>query len=329
MTRNGQPIYVTHDSTSEQTDEALPLLRVPAAELYRALLAEGPRPVTSLDEGDPRLTELLRHRFVSVVGDELWAVAPDRAVRIAMAEWRDETTAALERLLASTTELEQLQESWDRRQAPADRLVTLLTDPDVVGSVSADLMFEAKREVLTFSTGRTRHHPARVVAPPAEMVERGVEFRAVWETACWERPDGPVNAARCLEAGSRIRLTPTLPTKMVLADDTAALVALTPMGADGALLVRSTVLVAAFRRLFESVWERAVPCPGLEGSDADAVARTIVRLLATDMPDAVIARRLGISDRTLRRHISGLERQWDVSTRFTLAVAAQRRGWLD
>ena len=314
--------------------EGLPLLSEEAAALYQRLLQAGPQPIKGdARPSDAALRELLDRHFAMASTTAVSAVEPERALRLALASWRDETAQSLDRLLVSAAALERLQELWEQKAGPAGKLVTLLTDPDVIGSVSADLTLEAKRDVLTFSTESTRHKPASVVPPAGHLVDQGVRFKAVWETACWERPEGPANLARCLRAGSHIRLTPKLPMKMVLVDDLAALVPLTPIGSDAALLIRSHVLVGALRELFEMHWEDAVPCPGSSdelGTDqVSDVGRTILRLLAAEVPDAAIARRLGMSDRTLRRHVSSLQRELNVSTRFALARAAMRRRWLE
>jgi hypothetical protein len=44
--------------------------------------------------------------------------------------------------------------------------------------------------------------------------------------------------------------------KMKLADQTTALLPLTPTGTAGALVVRAPVIIAALREYFELLWER-------------------------------------------------------------------------
>lgn len=56
--------------------------------------------------------------------------------------------------------------------------------------------------------------------------------------------------------------------------------------------------------------------------------RRIMAALATGDTDRTVARRLGISERTLRRWISELESRTGTRSRFGLAVAAMRRGWI-
>lgn len=52
---------------------------------------------------------------------------------------------------------------------------------------------------------------------------------------------------------------------------------------------------------------------------------TILKLMAEGLNDDAIARRLGISTTTVRRHISAIMIRLGVSSRF---AAAQRRGWI-
>ena len=54
----------------------------------------------------------------------------------------------------------------------------------------------------------------------------------------------------------------------------------------------------------------------------------ILRLLAKGHTDAAIARRLGLSGRTVRRIATGLMSRLDARSRFAAGVHAVQRGWL-
>lgn len=58
------------------------------------------------------------------------------------------------------------------------------------------------------------------------------------------------------------------------------------------------------------------------------VQRHILLLLADGTKDSAIARRLGVSERSVRRHVGSLAERAGASNRFTLALAAARLGWL-
>jgi DNA-binding CsgD family transcriptional regulator len=98
---------------------------------------------------------------------------------------------------------------------------------------------------------------------------------------------------------------------------------------DVAVVLRHPVVVPVMAVIFQSLWDRAVPFvpadpqpPGI----ADEVRRAIVRLLATGAKDEVVARRLGISVRTCRRHIADLMEALGVASRFQAGIEARRRG---
>jgi DNA-binding CsgD family transcriptional regulator len=159
-------------------------------------------------------------------------------------------------------------------------------------------------------------------------VARGVRFRNVYSRAALE-VDGAVEMLQLsTEAGWSCRVYPELPMKMVLVDDRAALLPLGPTGMEGALLVRAPVIVAALRGYFELLWAASVPVEG-EAAKLPPELDQVLRLILTGMTDAAIARHLGISERTVRRHVGALQEALHANNRVTLAAAAVREGWVD
>jgi len=135
-------------------------------------------------------------------------------------------------------------------------------------------------------------------------------------------------------AGEEVRVLPTAPMKLLIADDDAALVPLvaTPQVLDSCILVRPSALLDALSTLFESLWVQAQPyVPSLAGPDADGdltdEERRIVPLLAIGLPDEAIARQLGLGYRTVQRRVQALLTRLGASSRFQAGVLAARRGW--
>ena len=107
---------------------------------------------------------------------------------------------------------------------------------------------------------------------------------------------------------------------------------LTPNGTAGALLIRAPVIITALREYFELLWDRATPLrpqhPAPPDDRLPPAQQKVLELMAEGLNDAAIARRLGISVTTVRRHITAIMDRLGVSSRFAAGAAAQRRGWI-
>ena len=60
----------------------------------------------------------------------------------------------------------------------------------------------------------------------------------------------------------------------------------------------------------------------------EEVRKSILQLMSAGLTDEVIARRLGISARTCRRHIAAIMQELGVTSRFAAGVAAVKAGLL-
>jgi AraC-like DNA-binding protein len=128
--------------------------------------------------------------------------------------------------------------------------------------------------------------------------------------------------------GEEVRVAPSLPFKMLVADRRVALIPLnlTPHRSP-AMLVHSSALLDALYLLFEILWERSLPV-SFDAGGAIAVAEHterlpeeaegMLQLMAAGLNDKKIAAELGISASTLKRRIAETMKALDVRTRFQL-----------
>lgn len=120
--------------------------------------------------------------------------------------------------------------------------------------------------------------------------------------------------------------TNPLPYRMVIIDEAIAVAAGQGTAGRGvAMVVEEPVLVQGLLCLFEATWAaciRATPdSPSLD-------ERSLLERMATGSTDEAIARRLGISDRQVRRRIARLLQRLGAPSRFAAGAEAVRRGWL-
>ncbi|GAA4707687.1 helix-turn-helix transcriptional regulator [Nocardioides conyzicola] len=167
----------------------------------------------------------------------------------------------------------------------------------------------------------------RMVDLVAEVVAQGRRSRAIYPVRALH--DAPEVLAARLAVGEEVRLLPEMPTRLLVVGDSHAIVP-EPLGlADLPLaVVRQRGVVEAMTWWFEELWGRAaVPALAETGPRMD-LRQFLLEQLAAGAHDEQIARKLGISLRTVRRRVSALMTELGADSRFQAGVEAARRGWL-
>lgn len=119
----------------------------------------------------------------------------------------------------------------------------------------------------------------------------------------------------------------------MIIDRSQALVPIDPAdNRKGALYVTEPGILAALLDLFEQAWHTAVPLGATHTEDPrtglTATERELLRLLGSGLTDDAAGQRLGISSRTVGRHMSSIMERLDASSRFEAGIKAAHRGWL-
>jgi hypothetical protein len=141
-------------------------------------------------------------------------------------------------------------------------------------------------------------------------------------------------AKRLIGDGAQIRTLSQVPQAAVVFDHAlAVMITLPDAGREPtARRVRDVNVVRFLVDLFDQLWESATPFTAAEPGYADAaddLQQSLARLMAQGLTDEVVARRLGMSVRTCRRHIAGLLRDLDAVSRFQAGVQAAGRFTVD
>jgi DNA-binding CsgD family transcriptional regulator/sugar-specific transcriptional regulator TrmB len=217
----------------------------------------------------------------------------------------------------------------------ADSGVERLEGVDAVRVRLVELAHRATLEVRTFVPGGAFSAAALEAGRPLDEqnLARGVRMRTVYLDSVRNDPATVEYATWLASLGGETRTVPALPMRMILSDHSTALI---PIDADnsklGALLIRYPGMVRALEELFDMVWESAVPLgappQGLpEEAPTDREA-ALLRMLAAGLTDEGIARKMGVSLRTVRRNTADLQKRLGVQSRFQAGAEAVRRGWL-
>jgi DNA-binding CsgD family transcriptional regulator len=301
------------------------LLSKEALSLYQQLLLSGGGPVD-----DPEIDGLAELRAASMVWESVdlptlvHAVSPSVALHRLLDEWHREATQRhqwLNEQYAWLARLRQLDKPRGDSAEPAGPApgISLHHGRDEIIGLQRDLVLGARKMCLSLET----HHFERTTIYAREP---GVAYRSICPQALLEDDQNRKLVRAAVDSGEEYRVLPALPLRMVIADR-AALVPLSPAGADVAMVVQAPVVVDALIDYFERLWQQAAPVGA--SSDRPAEQRLeVLRLAATGLKDEAIARTLGISTRSVRRHVESLERESGVSNRLGLGIEAVRRGWV-
>ncbi|WP_156754083.1 helix-turn-helix transcriptional regulator [Actinokineospora pegani] len=168
-----------------------------------------------------------------------------------------------------------------------------------------------------------------------EQLGRGeVAYRVVYARASIEDPGRYAqNIQPCVAAGEQARVLPEVPVKLTIVDQQFATVSLPVAEADvnrQLLVVRPSSLLSALVGLFEASWRLAVPLTaGAQAtSPVQPIEQRLLGLLAAGANDDSIARQLGVSRRTVFRHLQRLMDHAGATSRFQLAAHAVRHRWI-
>jgi hypothetical protein len=165
------------------------------------------------------------------------------------------------------------------------------------------------------------------------VLEKGVAMRTVLQHSTRHHLPTRQYAAKVAPLGAEIRTVPIVPRRMIVFDSEVAFVPLEGGRPEqGAAVVKEPAVIDCLMAFFELLWTTAKPYPvGQVDRDSggdDELRQVILEHLAMGFKDDVIARRLGLSVRTCRRHIAALMERLHATSRFQAGVLARERGML-
>jgi DNA-binding CsgD family transcriptional regulator len=169
-----------------------------------------------------------------------------------------------------------------------------------------------------------------LLEPVFSVLERDVPVRLVGPHRSRAGFASRATAKRLVDSGAQIRTVSQVPHAAVVFDRTLAVMLSesAPGEPPTARRVRDGNVVQFLVDLFDQLWEGATPFASEEPGYADALddlQQSILRLMAQGLTDEVVARRLGMSVRTCRRHIAALLQNLGSVSRFQAGVQAAHR----
>ncbi|GIJ48365.1 hypothetical protein Val02_52510 [Virgisporangium aliadipatigenens] len=153
---------------------------------------------------------------------------------------------------------------------------------------------------------------------PGRTVGRGAVTRVLYQHTARHDQGVAAYVKEATAAGAEVRTIDEFPGRLIVVDRDVAFLAVDAERPTVAH-IRHPALVGYFADLFDRAWQRADPyLPHATQNITTPVQKLIIRMLVDGETGRVIARRLGISDRTFAKRITRLKKDYRAHTTFQL-----------
>lgn len=169
-------------------------------------------------------------------------------------------------------------------------------------------------------------HSASIPKHYLERLQEQVVSRTIYEAGSLTSAKKLDDILWCVDQGEQARVAARCPFRMLIADSAEALIFVQdPDDSIYGIRIRAPHLVEVLILVFETFWESGFPItPRISSLGTapvlDPEVIEVLHLLSTGLTDEAIARRLGISQRTVSRRISSALAYFRVDTRFQLGL---------
>lgn len=341
-----QPAIALHAVDTEQTDENL------VATVYRFAATAGG--ITTFDDAASALS--LTH---DEVADAIGQLLSDRLLRRSgpVGDAGDGLLVAVDPEVAAAALVSPMERDIARRREQIDRVkqrteryrtdyacapdrqhlrtgvAHVIGDAEVRGQLDLAVA-RCRTEILILKSGKQDDDGLTgLIELCGPLLERGVAVRII----CLHRSRAELTIRtrlkRLSDAGGQIRTLSHIPRSAVVIDGAEAVLLGDSEGGSTACCLRGDPELLQFLLdLFAHLWDGGAPYDASEsgyGVVADDLQRTIVELMAQGLTDEVVARKLGMSVRSCRRHIATLLQELGAVSRFQAGLNAGRRKMLD
>ncbi|WP_237326580.1 LuxR C-terminal-related transcriptional regulator [Streptomyces sp. CBMAI 2042] len=267
--------------------------------------------------------------------DRLVAVSPEAAQMELLVPLEREILDSRHRLAGFKGQLSAFAAAFERQSRTRAEPVVITGDQDEIELRLLEAAQSCTTEVLVMQPCVARETRELRLARPLvlEALRRGAHGRILYPHTARGDSGTRAHLGELLPAGGLVRTTKEVSDRFLVFDRKTAFIPSGADGEDGEIAVVYDSTVAAFLAgLHARIWESAVDfdsgAAGYAGTMEELKA-TLLSLLASGAKDEVIARRVGMSERTLRRHVATIMQDLSASSRFQAGVLAARTGLVD
>ncbi|WP_158839431.1 hypothetical protein [Saccharothrix deserti] len=244
-----------------------------------------------------------------------------------------EAQGRIERISGEFNRLMAVYKSAVEQRNRKDCLLDTIADPDTAKALVRERIADARKEVLVMfgSEPKSEHRFQAILSADGRPTRDGVRLCVLHQHAARYHPAVQDHAAAITGAGGQVRTIEKLWNDICVVDQEMVFV----FDHSGVVSVSQPAVATSVAALFEQLWSQAKPFQGKSVSRSEGmqlsedVQRAIIYFLAEGLRDESIARRIGVSVRTCRRHIAEVLEQVGAETRFQAGYLTAKLGMLE
>lgn len=316
--------------------------------LYRHLLVAPDDSVPSLasrlglplDAIEDNLTTLAEHRILKArpsAPTGYVALPPDHVLEVLITQEEERLEEQRRALHATREDIPDLVRDYvSQRTTAVGSEVEHLEDPLLVHSRLYQLANDADSWIWGTHLGAALDEnsiEAGLVLDRASSA-RGTRHRMIVSMESLGVPHWDAYLDELVTLQHELRVMPAVPLLCLIFDGQHAVIPGPGKEGIGAYVLHGPHLVAPVMHLYQELWTLALrygeTAPGASDTHfSEARMQQVAALLARGLKDDAVARRLGISVRTVRRIIAAMAERLSAESRFQAGFLAARTGWVD
>jgi DNA-binding CsgD family transcriptional regulator len=322
------------------------LLEDVVTQVYRYVAEKGATCAIHSIAGDLALTVpdaraaievLVEHRLLreGSTASQFTAVDPTIAAASLISPMEREIYVRREQIARIQARMDALRHDYVQVRPPASvsPLVEHVTGAEEVAGYLKVAADDCREEVLVLrpgAQGSAEMEDFLQLSPV--LAARGVRLRLICEHRSRADFATRTKVRNLVDSGVTVCTVSHVPREAVVLDRSLAIMLRSVDGNLVASGVRSEYVAQFLADMFGYLWDAATPVESFEAGYsevADDLQLAIVNLMAKGFTDEVLARKLGMSVRTCRRHIGAVMRDLNAASRFQAGVRAAAQNLID
>ncbi|WP_328395211.1 LuxR C-terminal-related transcriptional regulator [Streptomyces sp. NBC_00390] len=264
-------------------------------------------------------------------------VPPDAAAFAVLGPLEEAIAGRQKELHAARAALSAFTEIYTETRRQEEPPLTLLTGGELINRSLAAAVAACRTELLTAQPGggRPPHALGEALERDLRLLGRGVRQQTIYQHTVRSHQATMSYIEQITDAGAEVRTLSEVFERMIICDRRVAFIPVSEERSVAALQVRHPALVRLLAQFFDNAWARSIPVhadsPSMRSSPTvtSDVQRAILLAVVSGETDDSIARRLGMSRRSVAEHIRKVSQRLGSSSRAQLGYLLATSGLLD